>query len=290
MRERSLAGDWAVFYHSYNSPALVYEVQAAVAKVLFRFNSAYGSLPRLLKKPFESLPDAPAVLKAFPSFGRLRDGSERFKRVGICCTTSLVSIDDEATPTECFLEGYAASEVGIEVVEKLLSDCGAGLSGKHCVSKLAQAVMKLAFEYRLPQATGASETPGHLLQIFIRRSLVEKWTYASYPYGVPDELRKKFADHLASKGPIAGQARMVCNPSAFMRGGSVRLYTGSADEAFHQIRPAFQEKLEQLLNPILGTSEVRERAAKGIYGGKLPAWWQDLSKEVAKEAPAVEKR
>merc|ERR1719163_477993 len=62
-RERALCGEWVAFYHSYNSPALVYEVQAAVARVLFNFGARHGVLPRLLKKPFDKIPDAAAMLK-----------------------------------------------------------------------------------------------------------------------------------------------------------------------------------------------------------------------------------
>ena len=83
----------------------------------------------------------------------------------------------------------------VQVLEKLLSDCGAGLKNKMDVPKLANGVMALAKKHGLPQATGKGSM-GHLLQIFIRRSLVDKWTYASHPMGVPDATRKSFADPL----------------------------------------------------------------------------------------------
>jgi hypothetical protein len=63
--EQRLCGEYAVFYHSYSLAALLYEVQAAVAAVLFRFKSNFASLPRLLKAPFDEVPDAPALLKLF---------------------------------------------------------------------------------------------------------------------------------------------------------------------------------------------------------------------------------
>jgi len=287
-RERAHAGDWTVFYHSYNSPALIYEVQAAVAKILFRFGAKHGSLPRLLKKPFDTLPDADAMLKAFPSWPD-QDHNAAFKATGICVTTSLVSPDPEATPTQVFLMGYAASSVSIHVLEKLLRDCGAGLGRKSDVSHLARKVMDLAKEFGLPQATGAG-LMGHLLQIFVRRTCVDRWAYASHPMGVPDKARQPLSKALAQPGTIAGQARMVVNPSAFMRASSVRLYACSADATFHRNRTAFQEALGELLNPILGTPDVRERAAKGIYGGELPSWWRDLSSEIAESdghAPSI---
>jgi len=277
-RERALCGEWVAFYHSYNSPALVYEVQAAIAGVLFNFSARHGCLPRLLKAPFADLPDAPAMLKAFPTWAD-RDLNPAFKSVGICVTTSLVSPDPEATPTNVFLTGYAASSISISVLEKLLRDCGAGLSGCN-VKELAKKVMGLAKKHGFPQAIG-SAFQGHMLQIFLRRTCVDKWAYASLPYGVPDTERQPLSKHLAKPGLICGQARLAVNPSAFMRASSVRLYTSSADENFHRNRRSFQQELERLLSPILGCQEVRERAAAGIYGGKLPSWWRDLQAESA---------
>jgi len=275
-REAALAGEWACFYHSYNSPALVYEVQAAIAKVLFNFGAKHGVLPRLLKASFERIPDAAAMLKAFPTWPD-QDHNVAFKQVGICCSTSLASPDPEATPTHTFMHGYGASAVGIEVVEQLLRDCG---TPRKDVKKLARKVLDLANEHGLPQATGSSAgLTGHLLQIFINRSCVDKWAYASLPMGVPDSTRWPLSKALAKDGIISGQARLTVNPSAFMRARAVRLYAYSADQAFHTQREAFQRALFDALAPILACSEVRELAARGIYGGQLPQWWRDLETE-----------
>jgi hypothetical protein len=272
-REMQMAGEWAVFYHLYNTSALVYEVQAAIASVLFKFGNSYGSLPRLLKEPFRKLQDAAAVVDAFPRWPD-NDHNPEFKGVGICCTTSLVAPDPEATPTEFFLNGYGVMTVGVEVLEKLLTDCGAGLDGGD-VPRLAQQIIELSRRHGLPQSTGR-DPEGHLLQIFIRRQSVDKFAYASLPHGVPDEERQPLSRHLAGEGPICGQARLIVNPSAFMRAGTVRMYVCSASEEFHRARPTFQRELKELLRPVLGTPSVRERAARGIYAGELPAWWRDL--------------
>jgi len=80
-REKEFVEEWAALYHSYNSPALVYEVQAAIAHILLDFNSDTGSLPRLLMEPFSKIPDASALQKIFPSWPD-RDHSIMFKAVG----------------------------------------------------------------------------------------------------------------------------------------------------------------------------------------------------------------
>jgi len=277
-RESKMANDWVVMYHSYTSSALVYEVQAAIASVLFGFGAEYGSLPRLLKAPFSNLPDARAVIKAFPSWPE-RDCCTEFKNVGICCSTSLVSHDPEATPTKVFLNGYAASTVDIGVLEKLLGDCGLhAFLQPQAVPKLAEDIMGLADKYGLPQASGRG-LAGHLLQIFVHRTHVDKLAYASHPYGHPDGKRRPLSKHLAGPGPISGQTRLIVNPSACMRASAVRMYVCSADETFHHNRPAFHRELFHFLQPIIGSPKVRERAAQGIYGGQLPFWWRDLEGE-----------
>jgi len=126
-REKEMSGAWAVFYHSYNTPAIVYEVQAAVARVLFRFSARHGTLPRILMKPFAKIPDAAAAVKTFPTWSD-NDHNQQWKSVGISCTTSCVSTDSEplATPTQAFLRGYqGAPDINVQgKLENLLQDCG----------------------------------------------------------------------------------------------------------------------------------------------------------------------
>eukprot|EP00971_Amphidinium_carterae_P091484 1811265-Amphidinium_carterae.1 len=51
--EEKLCAEWAVFYHSYSHAALLYEVHAAVASVLFGFKSELAPLPRILMHEFK---------------------------------------------------------------------------------------------------------------------------------------------------------------------------------------------------------------------------------------------
>lgn len=122
--EKRLCGEWAVFYHSYSLAALLYEVQASVAAVLFRFKSTFASLPRLLVKPFEEIGDADALMKEFPKMSG-RDHNPKFRAVGICATTNLLAPDMEAPPTNVFLSGYSCSDLSfMGVLEQLLQSCG----------------------------------------------------------------------------------------------------------------------------------------------------------------------
>lgn len=275
--EQRNCGEWATFYHSYNHAALIYEVQAAIASVLFRFKSSYAPLPRLMRGCFSEIPDAPSMMAEFPSWPD-QDHNWRFKCVGICATTSLLAADPEAPPTTVFLHGYAVGALSLALIEGLLTDCGVAADR---AKKLTRQIVDLAEKYGLHVGAfggkaSKSGLSGHLLQIFMKRHLVDKYAYASLPMGVPDGSRHPIGKHLMTSGKphICGQVRIVVHPSAFLQANKVRMYVYSADEEFHRGRSTFQELVTALLSPVLGNREARITAAKGIFGGELPAWFE----------------
>lgn len=269
-RERHHAGDWCVFYHSYSQAAFMYEVSAAIAHVLFRFRSNFAALPRLLRHHFRDIPDADAMMKRFPSWPD-RDHNIEFKQVGICCSTSLISKDPEATPTQFFLKGYAVSSVPLEILMGFLKECG--VADESAQRSLAASIVAESAKWGL--SSPPSGLTGHLIQIFVHRSVVDKVCYSALPYGVPDGTRHPIGNHLQSNGVIQGQVRMVVNPRWFLSSKQIRIYTYSADQSFHENRHKYHEALRELLDPILGEPEARIAAATGIYDGKLPSWWSE---------------
>jgi hypothetical protein len=274
LNEEKYSGDWAVFYHSYNNPALIYELQAAIAAVLFRFKSNYSTLPRLMRGCFTELPDAPTLMAVLPTWPEM-DHSAKFKSVGICATVSLLAPDSEAPPTGVFLSGYNVGPISTSIIHGMLTTCGVT---SEQAARLTTQLVALAEQHGLHVAAfggraSTSGCPGHLLQIFIRRHLVDKHAYAAHPMGAPDHARHPLGAYLRTPGPLRGQARIVVHPSAFLRAARVRANVFSADEAFHARRPAFQRDLTALLAPILGAGPARERAARGVFGGALPAWF-----------------
>eukprot|EP00052_Salpingoeca_macrocollata_P027098 m.255633 g.255633 ORF g.255633 m.255633 type:complete len:521 (-) comp22694_c0_seq2:82-1644(-) len=274
--EARLCGEWAVFYHSTSFACLLYEVQAAVAAVLFRFKSNFSSLPRLLKAPYNEIATKDELLEAFKKMPGM-DHNVKFRSVAICATTTLVGPDPEAPPKNVFLAGYCCSDVSFKgVLTQLLESC---YVPKDKVKKLADDIVKLSEKHGLDvsQFGGKrckSGRAGHLLQIFMKRELVERFVYASLPFGVLDKTRDPIEKHLNGPGPISGQVRILCHPSLFMQASQVRMFVYAADETFHDNREKFQEELTALLKPILGRDDTRERAAKGIHGGELPSWYK----------------
>lgn len=277
--EQRLCGEWAVFYHSYSFSALLYEVQAAVGSVLFRFRSQYGALPRILVNEFNEIPDAWELVKRFKSeFAHdKRDHHPSFRKVALSVMCSLASTGPEACTAMVFIAGYSCKDLNFRsVLENLLESC---YVPKPKVKKLADDIIALSEKHGLDVSQFGGKAcksgkAGHLLQIFIKRRLVDQLVYAAKPYGPVDEERMPISEWMNSdKSVSVGQARIIAHPKYFMQANSVRTYVASADPTFHTNRQAFQQELIQLLGMILGEPSLREKAATGIYGGTLPSWW-----------------
>jgi len=273
--EKEFCGEWVVFYHSYSCAAILYEVQAAVASVLFRFKAEFAGLPRILGHGFKHIPDAETMLKEFPKW-KDQDHNPAFKAVGLCGTSSLLAPDSEAPAKSVFLMGYSVGSLK-GVLEKLLESCGVP---KSKVKDLAKSVIELSAKHGLDTCgipggkKCKSGRSGHMLQLFLRRELIDKYVYPAFPFGVPDEKRNlPLSKYLAEHAPIEGQVRITFNPDIFLRARYARLFTFSADPTYHANRPNFIKELVGLLEPILGDEEVRVKAATGIFGGKPPEWW-----------------
>jgi len=286
--EKEFCGEWVVFYHSYSCAAILYEVQAAVASVLFRFKAEFAGLPRILANGFKHIPDAETMLKEFPKW-KDQDHNVAFKAVGLCGTSSLLAPDSEAPAKSVFLMGYSVGSLK-GVLEKLLESCGVP---KSSVNKLAKDIIELSSKHGLDTCgvpggkKCKSGRSGHMLQMFIRRELCDKYVYPAFPFGVPDKKRDlPLSKYLEQSTPIEGQVRITFNPDVFLRSTLVRLFTFSADPTYHGNRPDFIRELVDLLNPILGSEKVRVKAATGIFGGKPPDWWtpEDQSDKAAMPA------
>mmetsp|Transcript_18579 Transcript_18579/g.29790 ORF Transcript_18579/g.29790 Transcript_18579/m.29790 type:complete len:562 (+) Transcript_18579:56-1741(+) len=287
-KEKEFCGEWVVFYHSYSCAAILYEIQAAVASVLFRFKAEFAGLPRILGHGFKHIPDAKRMLEEFPKW-KDQDHNPAFKAVGLCATSALLAPDSEAPAKSVFLMGYSVGNLK-GVMEKLLGSCGVP---KPKVTALAKSILTAANTYGLdtcgiPGGTKCkSGRSGHMLQIFLRRELCDKYVYPAFAYGVPDKARDlPLSKFMAEGAPIEGQVRITLNPDVFLRATYSRLFTYSADPTYHKNRPEFVKELVGLLEPILKDEKVRTKAATGIFGGKPPDWWSAEDQSEAAAMPA----
>ena len=87
----------------------------------FSFKSKFGTLPRLLKKPFNSIPDADVLFDQFTKKHK-SDHHKEYRAVGICATTTLLGPDPEAPPTRVFLGKAKGASAGGEQHERAC-DC-----------------------------------------------------------------------------------------------------------------------------------------------------------------------
>ncbi|CAJ1377032.1 unnamed protein product, partial [Effrenium voratum] len=277
--EARLCGEWAVFYHSYSFAALIYEVHAAVGSVLFRFRSQYATLPRILVHEFKETPDAACLMKRFHEefADNKRDHHPDFRRVGLSVMCSLASTGPEACVAMVFIAGYSCKDLSFRgVLENLLESC---YVPRAKVRKLADEIIAMSEKHGLDVSQFGGKAcqsgkPGHLMQLFIKRRLVDKLVYAAKPYGPIDEERMPISKWLDSNSSTqVGQARVLAHPKYFMQANCVRMFVASADPTFHRNRQAFQNELIQKLSLILSEPSLRERAATGM--GSLPRdlWW-----------------
>lgn len=276
--EIKYCGEWAVCYHSYSFAALIYEVHAAVASVLFRFRSSYAALPRILVHQFHEIPNAGTLIAKFKSdfAENKRDHNPGFRQVGISAMSSLASTGPEACTARVFVSGYSCKDVSFKgVLESVLEACHVP---PEKVANLASNIINLSEKHGLDvsQFGGKpckSQKAGHLMQVFVKRDLVDELVYAAEPYGRVDLSRMPVSKWVNSNVSSArGQVRIVAHPKFFMQANCVRMFVASADPTFHRNRRAFQEELCHLIKE-LGDSAMRERAAACIYGGTLPSWW-----------------
>eukprot|EP00929_Paragymnodinium_shiwhaense_P109021 TRINITY_DN75387_c0_g1_i1.p1 TRINITY_DN75387_c0_g1~~TRINITY_DN75387_c0_g1_i1.p1 ORF type:complete len:530 (-),score=103.09 TRINITY_DN75387_c0_g1_i1:237-1826(-) len=277
--EERLVGSYAVFYHSYSFAALIYEVHAAVGSVLFRFRSQYATLPRILVKDFKDIPDATSLVAAFNKDMALakKDHDPRYRAVGLSAMLSMVATGPECCIPMVFVGGYSCKDVTFRgVLENVLESC---YVPKAKVKALADQIIALSEKHGLDVSQFGGKAcksgkPGHLLQIFLKRNLVDKLVYAAKPYGPLDNERMPMSQYMDKNQSFAvGQARIVAHPKYFMQANQVRMFVASADPDFQTNRQQFQTELIELLSLILAEPSLREKAATGIYGGSLPSWW-----------------
>merc|ERR1712086_833746 len=107
-----------------------------------------------------------------------------------------------------------------------------------------------------------------MLQLFLRRELVDKYVYPAFPFGVPDKKRAlPLSKYLCDTDKaIEGQVRITLNPDVFLQARYARMFTFSADPTYHKNRPEFIKALVALLEPVIGDESVRRKAATGIFG------------------------
>merc|ERR1712232_960875 len=249
--EQRLCARHAVFYHSYSHAALLYETRATLAAVLSGFNTAHAPLPRLNAAHFVDVPNAAALMnKVRTEWGPEKsDHNAGFRRVGISAMCSLVAKGPECCMQVAFFEGYSCKKIAFrQVLEQELQEATSAPTDE-CARALDEIITASA-KYGLDTSIlGGHPSPsghaGHILQIFVRRDLVDRLCYAAKPYGEIDEERFPLSAWLNGSCSFAwGQARLLAHPKYFMNRKCVQMFVISADPTFQSNRGTFQTALQ----------------------------------------------
>lgn len=290
--EEELCGDWAVFYHSYTHAALLYEVHAALAAVLYKFNSQTAPLPRLKAFKFSEFPDADSLQVAFDQkwADNAQDHHDDFREVGLSVMCSLVSTGPEVSTPVVFIGGYMHSDDEVPFRSQL-EDLLCGLLGSTSKATLKEVnsfiddVVRVGEEHSLDVSKWVEDgreslfQAGHMMQIFIRRDKVDELAYAAAPFGGLDSERQPLSAWYEGDTDTSwGQARILARPDVFMAGDYVKSFVANADPMFHDRRPMFQKQLSRMVEEFL-LGRVSSAVAKKALG----QGWTPLKKAAPKQ-------
>jgi len=237
--EEQLCRDYAVFYHSYSWAALLYEVRAAIAAVLFGFPSSVSPLPRLNESDYVDVPNAEVLMRRVKKeWAREKvDHVQQFRLVGISAMCSLVATGPECCLQVAFGEGYSCKNLDFRgFLQSMLQPFTNTADG--LIDKVVAACEMHGLDTSMFGGTARDNTSrGHIVQIFVRRSLVDRLCYPARPYGEIDERRLPFAAYMAGDRSFSfGQARLLARPRYFLRPWAVRMFVISANPVFQAQR------------------------------------------------------
>merc|ERR1712216_381213 len=193
------------------------------------------------------------------------DHDPAYRGVGLSLSCSLFASGSEAPPMNCFQLGYSCTDLSFR---KLLTD---SLGGNNLAEDLADAVVEIGKRHGLPvhgyesknsdafYRTGEARLTGYMLQIFVHRSVVEKYAYPSQPFGVP--LPGGVVEYIEKGKAADGQARLYFHPKTMLDPRRARLFhycarpsQSSLDPAVPSSRGSLIKELRTAMAPLLGNS------------------------------------
>jgi hypothetical protein len=283
-REQELEGEFCVFYHAYNGAALMYEVQAEIARCAYGLDDSFSPLPRLFCNQFTDV--TVGKLKNMLRDRRTSDHDTRFRAAAISATPSLFGYGSEAPPLQCFRQGYGCGDVSFRALLVGIVSEGGGVT-RQKAERMVDDICKVGAQYGLltsmygstshPVTHGHSPTllGGQMLQIFVSLKEVEDLVYRSHAYGYPHEDAKRISEWLYPTeprdtkqwcDPVDGQVRILCRPDALVDSNRARIYHYCANWEFFGgraedsgSRAAFVQDLRKILAPAMTAEDVLKR-------------------------------
>jgi len=268
---------------------LIYEVHAEIARYIYGLPTGLAPIPRISKA-------GDNVCKTLADLKRLggQDGRPEFQALGLSVSCSLFASGSEAPPLNCFMQGYSAGACAWRtLLQNLVETLGGSVDTVDAVVDAAKRNGLCINGYAPPTARhhGKTELTGYMLQIFIHRSIVERYAYPSEPYG--RVIAGTMVDYVENRGKANGQARILFDPEVFLEDAEKfklfhycarPLQSCMAPEAA-QSRGAFLRELHEILHPLMqatsreiicarlsGSAPVAAIPSKKLTASKEDGW------------------
>lgn len=258
--------DYHVFYHSYSSSCLLYELHAVLATLLNGYPRFGPPVIRLLRQPFQSVPSVRELIALRASDEN--DHSKTFRSVAVsafCSWFATGGYGKSVLPAH-FLQGFVWG-MGVDMgdMTSLLEDVlkESGLCEEAVLKDVVIKLLDLGEKYGLSMGPyedrrgrwtrrKKSSKLGHVLQIFIHSSVVDAVVYGAVPLGQRSQGGTPASEWLARQCPLDGQARLLVHPDLFLdqTSGLVKVFTHCGSPSFGRAeREQMLSEIESIIAP-----------------------------------------
>jgi len=267
--ELRFSEEHAVFYHSYSSSCILYELQAVLAAFFLGYPADGPPILRLTRAPFEnvSLQQLLDLRKA-----GISDRTPEFRALAISAFCSCFASGGygRSMLENYLVSGYHTPHDTSADIRRLLELVLQPAGELEELPTLLSGILALGQEFDLDSrpsgAKGAASRRGHVLQIFLHHSVVDAVVYGAQPLGSLAPQGVPFSEWLRQQCPVEGQARLLVHPDLFLntRRGLVHVVALSlGSRPFDRL--GFRGRLRELLGPHLAKAAQEDlKAALGF--------------------------
>jgi hypothetical protein len=253
--------EYVVFYHSFLYSHILYDVQTAIAEILYNLKSDINRVvPRLSNMDFKNI----NINNVKTKTSKLKNHNKDIRKLLMSAACSLFA-DIELNIIRDFESGYSCADMKYkQLLQNLLIECN---TLPEQLDELFTQIIthqyvpeKIRKGYLMRPSCYLNENYGQILQIFIKKTILDEIVYKSQPYGIPDESPGDCAS-------TTNQVRILASPEYFMNPDLVRIYRYASNKDTHKNRPIYIAFLKELLQKTLfDTQEKIENVKRKLNG------------------------
>mmetsp|Transcript_9393 Transcript_9393/g.22557 ORF Transcript_9393/g.22557 Transcript_9393/m.22557 type:complete len:771 (-) Transcript_9393:90-2402(-) len=219
--------EYAVFYHSYSSHCLMYELQTALAMCILDYPITGPPVMRLRRQPFQNVKCLQNLLQIWES--AMHDQTAEFQAVAIsafCSCFASGGLSQNLLQDLIHASLFRGSQAHISsfklkvMMKDILLASGLCSSNVQALESIVDSVFALGRKYGLKvpgwRCWRRAENEGHLMQIFIHASVVDAMAYGSASRGKLDRGGIPLSRWLLQQSPVEGHARLLTHPDLFL--------------------------------------------------------------------------